>query len=89
MSLKKYLNDKIEHFLTDDKMREADIVESKKGRSRVMTRINQIDEVKIADITFGYSNQKLIAALKDRGTEIAHNKFDDVRKEDEKIHKII
>lgn len=51
--------------------------------------MNNIEQVKIADITFGYANQKLIAALDVRGKAIAHNKFDKVRKESKKIAELV
>lgn len=57
LSLKRFLTKKIEKFLTDDRMEAAGIDPSKKGKkSRALKRLNNIEEVKIADMQFGYTN---------------------------------
>jgi len=90
MSLKRHLTETIEKHLNEDRMREAGIDPgSKKAKSKKLLRLSRFEEVKIADIIFGYVNQKLIAALATRGHAIARNKFDKVRKEDAKIGELI
>jgi hypothetical protein len=56
VSLKKQIKAKIEKFLTDDREAEAGLKKGNDGRNRVLRRLNKIDSVKVADITFGYTN---------------------------------
>lgn len=86
LSLKHYLKEKIEKFLTDDRKKAAGIEEKPTAaRSRVLRRLNKVEDVKVADITFGYANEELIFALQKRGTLIAHNEFHKLHEEDNKI----
>ena len=60
----------------------------KDKRKRKLKRAYGISEIKVADITFAFDNQKLIASLRKRGNSIALNKFDEVNKENEKINQL-
>lgn len=72
--------------MTDDRKKAAGIEEKPTAaRSRVLRRLNKVEDVKVADITFGYANEELIFALQKRGTLIAHNEFHKLHEEDNKI----
>lgn len=88
VSLKKHLKDAFEKHLTDDRLSEKGIDTNAKNKKKLL-RLNNMDEVKIADIVFGYANQKLIEALTSRGTYIGKNKFKKMEKEDHKVRDLV
>lgn len=55
--------------------------------NRVPKIIEDVD-IRIANITFGFANQELLAILKERGTLVAKGKFEKVPPLNEKIEKI-
>jgi hypothetical protein len=56
LSLKHHLKREIEKFLTEDRLEKAGMTNVPKKKAHVLRRLNKIEEVKIADITFGYAN---------------------------------
>lgn len=56
---------------------------------RKTTEQKELNEnVAVADIVFSYNNSKLICALRDRGSNIALQKFDKVQDQDAEINKL-
>ena len=54
--------------------------ESSPGLRKEKVRLDASSDVKIADIQFSFKNDKMIEKLRERGTFIAANKYDDMRR---------
>jgi hypothetical protein len=81
MSFKLYLKAEIERILTEK-------LEEMRRESPEECRSINITSVKIADIVFSFNNAELIGLLKERGQNIMYQRFDQMRKVEDRISKL-